>query len=110
MLVDFDQVFMTMGGEPLIREEKGKKVDATLKEISVEALLSFDPTDKAVKGPEKARRFDLAILINKNGGKLKVESEDIVLMKELIGDGYPPIVVGQAYKFLEGDKDEEKEK
>lgn len=79
-----------------ILKENDKIVTARM--IVVAALLAAEREETA--GEEKARRYDLALSINK-GGEQDLKSEDIALLKKLIGKGYSPLVVGPLYKFLD---------
>ena len=106
MLVDFAQKFKTLDGKPMTRTlDNLEEVD--LKSVSIEALLNADPDPNInTDGPEKVKRYDLVLRINKCDGKIKVTAEEVTLIKNLIGKMFPVMVVGQAYKFLEGDAEE----
>jgi len=75
----------------------------TLKVSAVTALLT--PTGKEeTSGEEKATRFLLAErLTNDEDGMVDLKIEEIALLKKLIGVLYSPLIVGQAFRFLEQD-------
>ena len=99
MEIDFDVVVKSLDGVPLpitdsITEEK-KEID--LKVATIEALLNHKADIDAVT---KIERFNLAQKIHR-GGVIDLTSEEIVLIKKLIGDRWTTLIVGQTYKMLE---------
>lgn len=80
-------------------DESGKQV--TLDVVCINALMSNNPEER-VSGDEKLKRYDLALKI-KNSNELNLSSEDITLLKKLIGNVYSTLIVGQSYKMLEGE-------
>ena len=100
MKIDFTKKFTNFVGEVLT--EATSKREMTLGEVCIEALLAVDKSE-TLDGMEKVRRYNLAQDIY-SGKKDSLTSEDIVLLKELIGKYYTPIVVGQAFPLLDGDK------
>lgn len=102
MKVDFSLELRTMAGEPIPRS-KTNQAATTLKDVAVEALLAFDP-QKNVKGKDKMQRWQIAATIYaSNGEVVTMEMEDVAKIKELVGDIYGPLIVGQAWNMLEGD-------
>ena len=64
------------------------------------ALLQPDEKDSA---DEKVTKFELMLRVSAaKDGELDLESEDITLVKKLVGKMYAPLVVGQVYRILEG--------
>lgn len=106
MKIDFDIKLVNFKNE-VIREkvkdkdedEKETFEDLTLGKVCVGALMSFNPESR-ISGEEKVKRYDLALRIYK-GGIIDVTSEEIVLMKKRVGEGFAVIVVGQVLKMLE---------
>jgi hypothetical protein len=86
----------------------GKKM--TLKGVCAAALLSPQENDKNITGQEKAKRYLLAQEIHNSDESIDLESEDISLLKKLIGNMYTPLIVGQAYAMLEGKSEKDKKK
>ncbi len=95
MKIDFDATLKTLDGEEI---KNGDKV-VNLKTITVDALLN--PNGKEQPKPMvKVERFKLAQKIHE-GGEIDITVENAAMIKKLIGEGYAPLVVGQAYEILE---------
>jgi len=111
MKIDFSQELKTIEGDTLHRErvDSGKiaRVPATLKWATVEALLS-PPANANVSGEEKARRYDLAIKIQQSHTPLDLPVDDVSFIKKLCDEHFPPLVMGQTRKLLEGPQTEGK--
>jgi len=97
MLIDFDRVLVDMEGKDIISKDEKP---ATVKGVTVEALLATFNDEQNLAGEEKLKRYELAYKINE--GYRDMTAEDIVLIKKLVGKAYSPIIVGQAWKTLEG--------
>ena len=89
-----------------------------LKAVATNVLLMTE-TDgtgrpKELKGEEKVERYALAMKIYKSDGLVDLKSEEISLLKKLIGRAYGPLTVGQAWEVLDphgaGGKKAESEK
>lgn len=96
MKINFDQILVDLSEKDLIDSEK--KV-LTLKKVATDALLAANPNEQGVSGEDKAKRYELAVRLVK-GGEQEISVEEAVLLKELIGKAYSPIVVGQVYKII----------
>ena len=94
MKINFNQPIKNIQGEEI--------KDLTLKTVSVEALLATFPDEQSLSGEEKAKRYLLATRIYANPEELDLTIEEIAKIKQLIGKGYGPLVVGQAWEILEG--------
>lgn len=99
MKIDFTRKFTNFNGEVLKDIQNDKEL--TLGYICVEALLSLDKST-SLDGVEKLKRYDLALSIYK-GEKETLKSEEISLLKDLIGKVYTTMIVGQAFKMLDSD-------
>jgi hypothetical protein len=97
MQIDFLKRLAALDGSELM--DNGKPV--TLGSVSVAALLATYPEDNTT-GEAKAERWKLAQRIYAADEPATVTVEEVVLLKKLIGTGYGPIVVGQAYAMFEG--------
>lgn len=74
------------------------KEPKTIKEIIVDAVLS---TEENEKGATKYEKYKLATRINESEtGEVDLSAEDVVLIKDMIGKNYVPLVVGQIYNIL----------
>lgn len=85
-----------------ILDLKGEALDPpmTLRDVCTMALLSTLRDDDKLNGPQKADLFALALrMVDATEVDLKVE--DVALLKDRIGRGYPPITVGRAYALLD---------
>ncbi len=99
MKIDFNKKFTNFNGDVLKDSQSQKEL--SLKDVCVEALMVVDQKEE-IDGEEKVKRYNLALDIY-NGKKENLSSEEIVLLKELIGRYFSTIVVGQALKMLEND-------
>jgi hypothetical protein len=96
MQVDFSATMVALNGEP-INDEKGNPV--TLKTVCQIALLGRYPHESP-DGAEKARRWLLATQLR--DAVLDFTPEEMTLMKDLVGRAYDPLIVGQAYRLMNG--------
>ena len=96
MKINFNQPIKNIQGEEI--------KDLTLKTVSVEALLATFSDEQSLSGEEKAKRYVLATRIYANPEELDLTVEEIAKIKQLIGKGYGPLIVGQAWDMLEGNK------
>jgi len=94
MKINFNQAIKNIKGEVV--------KDLTLKSVSVEALLATFEDERSLSGEEKVKRFVLATRIESNSNDMDFKVEDVAKIKQLIGKGYGPLVVGQAWEMLEG--------
>jgi hypothetical protein len=102
--VKFDTTLKTLDGDPIKQDDK----DFTLRQVAVNALMSFGEKEAKIGGKEKFDRYKLANKIH--NGADGVKPEEIAKIKELIGELYGPLVVGQAWMVLDGDEEPEPEK
>ena len=101
MEIDFSQAMKNLDGtEAMEGEGKGAKA-LTLGSVATEALLAVFQDEQALPGNDKVRRYELALRVHK-GGKQDMKAEEIVEIKTLVGKAFAPIIVGQAWKMLEG--------
>ena len=96
MKINFNQPIKNIQGEEI--------KDLTLKTVSVEALLANFSDEQSLSGEKKAKRYVLATRIYANPEELDLTIEEIAKIKQLIGKGYGPLIVGQAWDMLEGNK------
>ena len=96
MNVNFRQALKTLSGD----EIKEGDAPVTLGAIAINALLAAYPSEQPT-GDEKVQRWRLAQKIFAAGESLDIRSEDVVLIKRLVGIAYAPLIVGQAFDMLE---------
>lgn len=96
MKKNFDFPLLDMKDRPVIDPDG---VTITAESLVVNALLADFPEEKA-SGPEKARRFKLAVKIS-SGGEVDLKAEDVADIKKVVGQAYAPLAVGRLYDMLD---------
>ena len=91
-------VLFDLEEEPM-KTPKGK--DATVRFVFCEALILPSQKEGEIEGQEKARRFALAQKIAASQETVDLSVDDVALLKKLIGNGFPVLVVGQVYRLIE---------
>jgi len=100
MKLKTEVVLTNLSGEALKdTNTKGEAVDATLEMCLINALLAPMGQGKTEAGTEKLKKFNLAKKINDNK-EVDLSADDIVLLKNRVGEVYPPLIVGQVYELL----------
>ena len=111
MKINLTKKFKKINEDPLFKAELDEKTGAVrvsknvlmLKDICLNALLAEFPDEKP-NGMENMKRYLLAKKVQL-ANDIELKAEEVVLIKELVGRAYnSPLVVGQAYHFLEGGK------
>jgi hypothetical protein len=99
MLVNVNTVLTQLNGDPVMdMDGKGNAVEATVKMALVNAVLSPVQTDKPM---DKFRKDELARKIYNTDGEVELTAEEVVLLKDRVGESYAPIIVGQVWRLLE---------
>lgn len=75
----------------------------TLKRAMVNALQAIFEDERGLDGEKKLERWKLAMKIHL-GGEVDLTTDEIVLVKRLVGKLYGPSVVGPVWTALEADK------
>ena len=97
MLVNVNQVLKTLDGQTMKDSDgQGNAVDATVKMVIVNAILS--PT-KDESGVDKVKKYELAKKIYASD-EVDLDEKEIALIKERVGEGFAPIIVGQIFELL----------
>jgi len=99
MKVDFSEVLKALDGNDICISPDSN-VSATLKEVSVIALMSSYEDERNLPGEQKFERWRLANKIH-GGDVVELSIEEVALLKKLIGKAWGPLVVGQAWTLLE---------
>jgi len=97
MKLDVTHTIKALDGSP-IKDDQDR--DLTLKAVLVNALLTQG--DEKLSGEEKYKRYTLSKKIYECGGEVDLAVEEVAQLKRLVGDLYPPIIVGQVFDILEG--------
>ena len=112
MKINVDQLLLDAENKP-IKGEKGK--DVALKTILINALYSNgQPCQACGRAGEKTggeEKYKRGLIVDKlkPGGEIELIAEEVTLIKKLVGDNFPTLVVHNAYPMLEGIKKEAKE-
>jgi hypothetical protein len=120
IIKDLDKVFKTLDGRNMkvniadgepgtVGGQKVTQKDLTLREVITNSILSPQPQNQRepISGAEKARRYNIAIMVHKAKKQVELDLEDVTLIKDEIGRIYPPMIVGQSFEILDpkGEKD-----
>lgn len=102
MLYDFQEPLLRRDGTPM-KAEVGSEKDATIGSVCILALDTIDmQSSKKVAGEEKYRRAHLADRIYGAKEPLKLEIEEVKLLKDLVGEYIlSPSVVKVVWDFLD---------
>lgn len=101
MKVNFSQEMYDLDGKKLVEPPMSRPV--TLRTLAVNVLMAAFEDEKHLSGEEKVKRYDMALLVhNSKDDLIDMSIEDVALIKRLIGQAYGPLLVGQAWKMLEG--------
>ena len=100
MKIDFNKPILDLSGKPVKQDDSAKSANATLGTVAVNALMAAYRDEDSLSGADKARRYALALKINK-GGTVDLKSEDVTTIKTLIGKAFNPLIVGRAYEIID---------
>ncbi len=112
MKVKINEVIKTLAGKPIIidgtekKDDKGKVIEGTgdpitLKFLCTNALEKVYNSENSLSGQEKYERGVLAKRIYAADNSIDLKSEEITLLKKLIGMAYSSLVIEQAWNMLE---------
>jgi len=97
MLVKVNVPLKTMDGQTMKDTDgQGKAIDATVKLVIVNAVLSPVQNEKGV---DKVKKYELAKKVH-TSDEVDLNEDEIKLIKDRVGETFPPIVVGQIYELL----------
>lgn len=90
---------------------KPKLVDMILRDLLTNALFTDElqkcqfcgraGVEEKIPGSEKARKCDLAIKIHNAKKEIDLDREDVEFIKGKVGEIYPSLVVGQAWRIID---------
>jgi len=100
MKINVNDSFKRIDGLELTMPAEGGVIkNLTIKDVCVNALLT--EVEGIVTPPtEKVHRFTLSEGIYKAESEVELKAEDVVLLKNLVGHSYGPLIVGQFYRFI----------
>jgi len=96
MLVNVNQALKTIDGQTMKESVDGKATNATVKLAIVNAVLS--PVDKE-SGIDKVKKYELAKKIYASD-EVDLDENEIKLIKDRVGEGFAPLIVGQIFGLL----------
>ena len=96
MLVKVNVPLLTMDGQTMKDNVDGQAVDATVKMVIVNAVLS--PVQKE-SGIEKVKKYELAKKVY-SSDEVDLNEDEIKTIKDAVGENFAPIIVGQIYELL----------
>lgn len=101
--VDFDQKIKALDGSQLT-DQDGKPTDKfSLGFVAATSLVNSYPDEGNIAGEEKAKRYLLAVKVQK-GIVNDLSAEDIALIKKMIAKNFAPLISGQAWLMLDPPK------
>ena len=111
MKLDVTRQLTNLDGTPLERPSRAcptcgradESEPITLRAVATTSLLA--QSRDQVPGDEKAKRWALAIRIEQEDAPV-LDLDELALVKRLVGEIQPPLVVGQVWAWLEGDRAE----
>lgn len=110
MKIDLDYFYKTFDGQKVPKMDPGLDPETgrpytniqflTLKDVLKQALLIPSPSEK-ISGDEKERRCILAEKIHSEPKEIELGIDDLKMLKDLIDEHYPPLVVRQSRQILD---------
>ncbi len=97
-IVELDRVLNDLNDKPFSDAEGG----FTLRRAMKAALGNSVPSDQTADAKAKEHCYDLMVQVKNANGELEISSEDVAIIKKRVGEMYPPWIVGQAAKMIEG--------
>ena len=91
-----------LDGTTLLDPESKQAI--TLKTVLINSLLGTYPDETELTGVDKLTRYELSKTIYEANSTCDITTDNIVLIKKLIGKAYATLVVGQVFNILEGGK------
>jgi len=102
--IDFTQQLVNAAGVGLTESGKDGKIQPIeLWEIAINALETASPSDAQLPGVKKFEMDELARKIYKSK-KADLSADEIKMLKDRIGQQYPPLIVGASWRLLDGEK------
>jgi len=98
-MIDFTTALNDLDGAA-ISDGTDAKTPFTLGDAAVRALVISYDDERSLSPEEKFKRGELAARIH-NATALSLKSEEITLLKNLIGKAYSPLIVFRAWPLLD---------
>jgi hypothetical protein len=112
MKIDVTQQLLELDGTPMVTGKQicrtcgqgvSDKEPLTVRWAATKALTATFRDEPSLPGDEKVARFHLALKVTRED-QLDLKAEDVVLIKQLVGKMYGPVVVGQVWSILDPDE------
>jgi len=96
MLVKVNIPLKTMDGQVMKDNVDGQAVEATVKMAIVNAVLAPVQNEKGI---DKVKKYELAKKVY-SSDEVDLNEDEIKIIKDMVGENFAPIVVGQIYELL----------
>jgi hypothetical protein len=97
-----------------LKDIKGKDiVDAdgdcmTIRSICAQALTMASEHNNKISGKDKVKQYNLAMkMMDESIDEIQLKAKEIVILNNVIGATYAPLVAGQIYNLLEPNAEED---
>ena len=105
MKIYFKKLLFDLEGEP-VKKSAEDSTSVDLRKVATEALLATFPDERSLSGEEKLKRWVLARKIRETEDPVTLTTEEVALVKKLIGLAYGTGIVGSAYSIIEEDSED----
>lgn len=96
-MIDFATPITDYDGVPVKMGDK----EMTLRDVSVMALVQGYDDERGLSGQERFERGRLAGAIHDAKEPMQLKSEEITLLKKVVGKAFTPMVVFRAYPLID---------
>jgi hypothetical protein len=96
-MIDFSTTITDFEGKTV----KDNEQEVTLRLLSVGALSATYQDEQNLSPTDKFKRGDLATKIYNSTEPVALKSEDVTMLKTVIGKAYGPLIVYKAYQLLD---------
>lgn len=91
------QAILGEDGQPIVSRSEPVKLSV----VCINALMA-NKRDEQISGTEKVSRYLLAARIKQAKTPINIDAEEVVKIKELVGEFMSTLIAGAAYQILEG--------
>ena len=102
MQVLLGSTFKDGNDKVIINGDVGQGTPFMLRDAIKQALLTPFEDERSLALEEKVKRYDLYLKVKDAVDPAEFTSDEVVLMKKVVGKAYGVLIVGQAVKMLEG--------
>ncbi len=98
-MIDLTAVIKNIDGKPVSNSVQGKISDWTFRDAFITALTGLREQNES--GEIKFKKYQLAVKIQNTEKTVDLSIDDSKLLKELCGEIYGPVAVGQIWLILD---------